>query len=291
MAEVLCGNLKFEIGSSQMTACFCPEMGGRLLELSWRGGPAIVIPTEPHSFEATNWPRAGAYPLVPYHNRLANATIMTDGETALLRSHPAAVPHTLHGPGHAHPWVAGAHDASRFSMHLDYRADDDWPWDFRAEQHFEIGEVGLHLTMSVENRSDRMMPAGMGWHPYFASREAIASDARHLWPHRPDYLPDGTCTTVADGVVRIPTAYLSSWTKAEVLFSSGFSVTMTASSTFGFLVVHRGDPSHICVEPVTHVANAWNLPLPPSQTGAVLLSPGEVLKGSIELAVSGPSSG
>ncbi|WP_234717033.1 hypothetical protein [Ensifer adhaerens] len=70
--------------------------------------------------------------------------------------------------------------------------NEDWPWDFRSEQHFELGDESLRLTLTVENRSERPMPAGMGWHPYFTSRDAIVSDARHLWSHRPDYLPDGT---------------------------------------------------------------------------------------------------
>ncbi|APG93037.1 aldose epimerase family protein (plasmid) [Sinorhizobium americanum] len=268
-------------------------MGGRLLEFRRKGGPHIAIPTEAHSFESTNWPRAGAYPLVPYHNRLADATIVAGGESVHLRSHPAAVPHTLHGPGHTRPWTVGTHDANRFTMSLGYAADDDWPWDFRAEQHFELSETNLRLTMSVENCSGRPMPAGMGWHPYFASREAVVSDAGYLWPHRSDYLPDATRVAVAeeDGVVRMATAYLEGWTKAKVALPHGFSATMKASSPFGFLVVHRGDPAHICVEPVTHVANAWNLSLPSSQTGAVLLQPGEALKGSIEILISGSSYG
>ena len=293
MEKQLHGKETYEIVSRGLFACFCPTMGGRLLEFRRRSGQDIFVPAELHSFEVTNWPRAGAYPLVPYHNRLADAKVAAGSETVHLRSHPAAVPHTLHGPGHARPWVAGVHEANCFAMLLDYAADEDWPWDFHAAQLFELGDENLRLTMTVENRSSRPMPAGLGWHPYFASREPIASDARHLWPHRPDYLPDGTRTTVAegDGVVRIPTAYLGSWTKAEVSLASGISVTMTTSPLFGFLVVHRGDPAHICVEPVTHIANAWNLRLPPSQTGAVLLSPGEVLTGSIEIAVSEPSSG
>lgn len=69
------------------------------------------------------------------------------------------------------------------------------------------------------------------------------------------------------------------------------AATLTASSPFDFLVIHRGDPSYICVEPVTHVANGWNLPLPSSQTGAILLASGERLTGRVEIAVSGPIDG
>lgn len=282
------GKETYEIASPRLAARFCPGMGGRLLEFRRQNGPDILVPAERRSFEVTNWPRAGAYPLVPYHNRLADARIAAGGEIVELRSHPAAAPHTLHGPGHARPWVAGAHDMNCFAMSLDYPADEDWPWDFRSEQHFELGDQSLRLTMTVENRSERPMPAGMGWHPYFTSRDPIVSDARHLWSHRPDYLPDGTRieTTGGESAVQVPTAYFEGWEKAKIALGNGISATLTASSLFDFLVVHRGDPTHICVEPVTHVANAWNLPLPPLQTGAILLSPGESLKGGIEITIS-----
>lgn len=289
MADLLSAGARYGIASQTLFARFCPDMGGRLLEFGWRNGPPILVAMAPQDFEATNWPRAGAYPLIPYHNRLAGAAITVGDESVRLRSHPAALPHTLHGPGHIRPWQAGAHDDCHFSMSLDYRADEDWPWDFRAEQRFEISEIGLCLTLSVENRSDRAMPAGMGWHPYFVSRDTIVTDARRIWPHRSDYLPDGGSVAVppGDGEVKALTAYLEGWSKAEIMLADGYSACLTASSPFGFLVVHRGDPAHICVEPVTHVANAWNLALPPPETGAILLPPGGRMTGSIDIHVRG----
>lgn len=191
MGRQLYGTTVYDISSAKLLASFCPAMGGRLLAFRRRDGQDIFVPAEPQDFDVRNWPRAGAYPLVPYHNRLAHAQVAAGDEIVHLRSHPAAAPHTLHGPGHTRPWVAGAHDAGSFAMSLDYVADEDWPWDFRAEQFFELGNEYLRLTMTVENRSGRPMPAGMGWHPYFASRDPVISNARYVWPHAPDYLPDG----------------------------------------------------------------------------------------------------
>lgn len=289
MGQRLRGEETYEIVSRGLSVRFCPDMGGRLLAFRGQNGQDIFVRAEPHSFDVTNWPRAGAYPLVPYHNRLANARVAAEGEIFHLRSHPAAAPNTLHGPGHTRPWVAGLHEENRFNMSLDYIADGDWPWDFHAEQRFELSDESLRLTMTVENRSGRPMPAGMGWHPYFASRDPIVSDACYVWPHGPDYIPDGERNRLTGGeqIVHADTAYFQGWSKARISLNNDVTATLTASSSFGFLVVHRGDPTHICVEPVTHVANAWNLSLPPLRTGAALLPPGARLTGHIEIRLSG----
>ncbi|WP_313617478.1 hypothetical protein [Agrobacterium sp.] len=289
MERQLTGTKIYEIASAQLVAQFCPAMGGRLLSLHDREARDIVIPTQAQSFDVTNWPRGGAYPLVPYHNRLAGAKIKIGDAFVNLRAHPAAMPNTLHGPGHARPWAAGVHEENRFSMLLDYRADEDWPWDFRAEQSFELIDNRLRLSMTVENRSDRPMPGGMGWHPYFASRDPVKSDATHIWHHLPDYLPDGRRSEF-DGNAGIagPTAYLDNWTQAHVTLTEQTSVQIVASDAFTFLVVHRGDPSHVCVEPVTHLANAWNMGVPADNSGAVILAPGTEIHGVIEIAYSRP---
>ena len=49
-----------------------------------------------------------------------------------------------------------------------------WPWLFRATQHIDFVESGLSVTLTVENLSDDVMPAGMGLHPHFP----FASDTR-----------------------------------------------------------------------------------------------------------------
>jgi aldose 1-epimerase len=143
--------------------------------------------------------------------------------------------------------------------------------------------------MKVENRSNRPMPAGMGWHPYFASRNAVKADAVHIWHHLPDYLPDGRRSEFDGSAgMAVPTAYLDSWTHADVVLTEETSVQIVASDAFAFLVVHRGDPAHVCVEPVTHLANAWNMDVPAENSGAVILAPGTDVHGVIEIAYSKP---
>lgn len=288
MSRFLNAGRTYTIRSDELSASFAPEMGGRMLALSHIGTVDIVIPMVAHRFNTMDWPRAGAYPLFPYHNRLASASVRVDGTNVVLRPHPAALPHTLHGPAHNRPWNVTTLEPDRIVMSLNYLSDADWPWDFTAVQDFRVQRSTLEATFSLTNDASNVMPGGMGWHPYFASTAQPTSGANFVWSHREDYLPTGHKKAIEDRAEQEsrPTSYLQDWTFARTVCDAGVVTTMTASSPFDHLVVHRGDRTHVCVEPATHVPNAWNLEADASDAGARLLQPGEVLTGTFKLEIS-----
>lgn len=287
MTSILHGERALSISSDELHAAFSPSMGGRLLRFRQINGPDLFVPMEPHAFAATEWPRGGAYPLIPYHNRLADARIIVHDQIIQLPGHPASLPHTLHGPSHTRRWEHVLHTASRLVMKLEYDPDEQWPWRFEAIQDFQLDANVLKLTMSIKNLDANAMPGGLGWHPYFASNEQVSTDASYLWPHARDYLPFGNRVEITDrqSTEVLPTQYLQQWHEAQVVCSQGYQARLRATPEFQCLVIHRGHPTHICVEPVTHVANAWNLPAASVVTGARLLAPAETLGGSIEITI------
>ncbi|MDI5929782.1 aldose 1-epimerase [Rhizobium leguminosarum] len=287
MGRSLAAGEAVEIASGELVAKCSPHMGGRLLELSTREGLDVLVPTSPHSFDVTAWPKAGAYPLIPYHNRISEACITVGDQRIALASHPLASPHTLHGPGHTRPWLLSSHAASALSLTMDYAADEDWPWDFRAVQTYRLADNELKLSLSLENLSQAPMPAGLGWHPYFYSTEPVQTDAKAVWLHRGDYLPTGERRAVIGEHTESskPTRYLESWSEARIRLTGGGTALVSASTELGFLVVHRGDAHHICVEPVSHVPDAWNMRFDRAATGARILGAGERLEGSISVRV------
>ncbi len=278
----------YSIASPKLQAAFAPEMGGRMLSLRYNDAINVLVPMAPHRFDILEWPRAGAYPLFPYHNRLAGAKVRAGDQTVVLASHPAASPHTLHGPAHARPWRVSTHAYDHLVMDLDYRSDADWPWDFTAVQDFRVRGSVLVATFSLINKASTAMPGGMGWHPYFASTAQPSSDANFVWTHRDDYLPTGEKQAILDRAEQEgkATSYLDDWKSAKIVCDAGAIATMTASAPFDYLVIHRGDPSHVCVEPTTHVTNAWNLKACASSVGALLLQPGQVITGKVKLKIS-----
>ena len=72
---------------------------------------------------------------------------------------------------------------------------------------------------------------------------------------------------------------------ALVDLPDGARLRMAADAAFGHLVVHRPDNlAYLCVEPVSHVADGFNLAARGAAgTGARLLAPGESMGGTIRL--------
>ncbi|WP_137129014.1 aldose 1-epimerase [Rhizobium sp. FY34] len=281
-----------EIRSGQFTAAFRPSAGGRVSRLWHDTLGEILVPMTDAVFDPYQWPKAGAYPLFPFHNRLTGGTIRHGGQSYQLCPHPALQPDVMHGPAQRRVWQVVDQSADGLSMALDYAADDDWPFAFRAEQHFQIEPDGLRIALSIANSGDRLMPAGLGWHPYFAAslNQPAGTDAQATFP-----LDDLNVPTGAPAVARRPgplpqktgyTIHLTEWTRAGVMTDGGAQVTIAADAALAHLAVHRME-HYLCLEPVSHRAgslhtSAMNL----TPDDIAMLQPGEILTGHIHLSLS-----
>ncbi len=182
-------------------------------------------------------------------------------------------------------------------MRFEAEASAHWPWKFGATQHMELNERGLVLSLSIENRDTSSMPAGLGWHPFFACAGTVElhHNASLWWPQRSDYVPVGASEDVPERVrspIRLDDGaldvYLSGTSGVKLLRSDGVQIEMATDSQLYHLVVHY--PSHkgyACIEPTSHVPNGFNLAeRGVGNTGRYVLAPGEQLKSIFTLAVS-----
>lgn len=255
------GRLVLRAGTLEATVS--PDLGGRLAtlrDLSTTPARDLVVPLRPWPIEPRSWPKGGAYPLIPYSNRIADGSLRHAGRAWPVEPHPDAAPHSLHGTAHLRPWRVEACDRTRAVLTLSAAPDGDWPWPYFARQSFELTPQRLRIGLSIENRGTEPFPAGLGWHPYLAwSPDAkVCHDARRLWLHDQDYIATGE-TAPAD-TVDGRTCYLSDWTGLEVTHADGHGVHLLADPVLSHLVLHRPpDDGYLCVEPVSHVANGFNL--------------------------------
>ena len=67
----------------------------------------------------------------------------------------------------------------------------------------------------------------------------------------------------------------------------GLGLTLRADEVFGQMVVHRPrNIDYLCLEPVSHVANGFNLAAKGwRETGTIILKPGESVAGQLTLAM------
>ena len=287
--------LRVCLASETLEAELVPGWGGRLARLrhiAW--GYDLVVPLEQWAAPPFGWPKRGAYPLIPYSNRIAHAKLAVRDQVYALPPHPAGAPHTLHGVCQTLPWQCVAQTQRHAKLSVDY-VGVEWPWAMHAEQTFELEGSELTLRLGVDNCADTPMPAGLGWHPYFCVEDdcAVSFEAGQKWTIGPDYLPDGTRTRLDQPVVvrrgdwrtREYANYFSEWSGKLVLSVAGGSLEMQVSAPLSHLVVFApAGANYVCIEPVSHVANAFNLAHGGVLgTGHRILGPGESMQAVIRL--------
>lgn len=278
------------IRSGPLEARFLPENGGRMTHLVHDRLGDILVPTAGPEFEPLNWPKAGAYPLFPYHNKLLGAAFMHDGKRHAVLPHPALRTDAQHGPAHRRAWQVASLGTDRIELVLDYRADPDWPFDFRAVQRLVLGNDRLDIELSMTNTGQASMPGGLGWHPYFAADlgRPESCDAGKIWPPGDAGVPDGIRSEARSAKIlpnEAHTLFLSDWQRATVATNGGIEATLTAGPELKHLVAHR-TADYVCLEPVSHVAGAFGFPRG-SDSGLFVLRAGEQRSASLAFSFRG----
>jgi aldose 1-epimerase len=266
-----------------------PRLGGCIAGLSLDGVP--VLRSSPAA-ELTSARAAGNYPLVPFSNRIAQATLFWQGTQHPLVRNNAPEPHAIHGVGWQHPWALLESDGEFALLAYEHRADSAWPFAFDSSQTFRLREGTLEMTLSLTNQSGRAAPAGLGWHPYFVkrSRSRISFEATGRWEMGTDKLPtvrrpssglDAACAFLDvdhcfdgwNGIVHL---------RDELLHTR-------VTSSLSRLVVFTNDTrDSVAVEPVSHVNNAMALVdrgADAAQLGVAILQPGESISAHMAIAV------
>ncbi len=278
------------IRSGPLEARFRPANGGRMTHLAHDRLGNILVPTKDTGFDPLNWPKAGAYPLFPYHNRLIGAAFEHGGQHYKVQPHPAVLPDAQHGPAHRRAWRIASHQPDRIELTIDYKADEDWPFDFRAVQRFLLTDERVDVELSLANTGSGPMVGSFGWHPYLAAGldQPTASDARKVWPVSSSGIPSGSPPEERQGE-RLRherfTIFLSEWRQATASLNDGARIRLTAGAELPHLVAHRTD-AYICLEPVSHVAGALNFPTHArTEAGLFSLGPGEKRSAHLSLEI------
>lgn len=254
------------------TAQVSPEWGGRLFSCraEFDGALRDVLVPVPLDLPREQAIRnAGCYPLVPFSNRIAQGHFRHNGNEVRMAPHPLGAPHAIHGIGWVRPWDVDAESERAVTLRLDVAAGE-WPWAFSAEQTITLDPGGLTVSMLVTNRSNAPMPCGMGFHPYFPrpADTRLRARVRNHWLVNGDRIPHGFERALGrfplDGTKVLSTGLddgFSGWNRRARLDYADYSISLTATPGLDHLVVYSPESAPlVCVEPVSHVTNAVNLP-------------------------------
>ena len=182
-----------------------------------------------------------------------------------------------------------------------------YPHEFSLTMKYLFGPASVRIETILANRSETEMPYGIGFHTAFAAPHdeqvwiRVPNNGKFWHVHPGRRLPDGTSeeispeiAAVLDGKAEIRSCALGLQFSAppqgecfEIL-RRDVNIRYSVDPKFRFFAVWNaaGERDLICLEPMSWLANAPNLPLPPEQSGVRVLAPGETVCFTMNLQIS-----
>lgn len=296
------------ISAGEAVLEIAPAIGGAISGFTWRGAP-VLRPTPGAALDAGDVRACACYPLVPYSNRIRDATLHFAGGTYALARNFGVHPHSIHGIGWQRAWHVREHTDHAVQLALRHDAADGvqraaWPWAFDAVHTFALharddGACVLHATLSLQSRAGAPFPFGLGWHPFFPklAGTTLQFDARGVWRNDATQLPvaleplEPACdfaqerpldATVLDNV-------FTGWKGRARLVQpgSGMASVVEADRACAWVVVYAPEGrDFVAVEPVSNETDAFNRAAQGADhTGMRLLGPGEAFSCTMRLTV------
>ncbi|KXU86044.1 aldose epimerase [Caballeronia megalochromosomata] len=289
----LSAEARLTISSGPHLIEIAPAAGGRITRFATQGSRGLqdwLVPVTAEIWPCDAWPKGGSYPLVPFSNRVRDARFPApDGAEVELATFPGMA-HALHGFGQFAAWNVELHEADCIVLrYVHGEGEHGWPWAFEAVQLIEANAQGARLSMRVANRSGSPMPVGLGFHPYFGAQEAELHTTTH-WRHEAEIAIEPTVEPPVHQHVREAegyTRYLSGWDgRATLRYADGRTLELQADDALSHVVVHcPAQAGYLCVEPVSHVSDGFNLAARGlTGTGVAVIEPGSEIQASLVMA-------
>ncbi len=232
--------------------------------------------------------------MVPFSNRLADGRFEFRGQTIQLED---AARHAIHGLVRKRPWEVRASGPTTTTLRFDWPGGA-WPWPFTAEVTYRLEPDAFVTTLSVTNRSDRAMPAGLGFHPYFTRADAVVRfRVAGIYPDRFDTrIPSGPAEPVdarrdySTARPLDPDAFMDfcahGWDGVAELRWPSQGLHLDLHSDLGHLVFFNPPQPYFALEPVSNANDGFNLFARGDVTSGVrLVEPGATTTGTLTIRV------
>ena len=259
-------------------AVIAPDKGATVISLT-RDGEEFLYCNE-ENLRSPERPRCGIPFLFPIFGRLQDGRYAYEGKTYAME---------IHGFGHLSRWqvLEQGSDFVRLVLEANEGTLAIYPFRFRTELCFRVGDGALSIEQRYENMDDRVMPYNFGFHPYFRAEKlehiSVESTAETFFDFtvgKPRPLGHGMVSvTLPEGAPETG-AVLMKVQSPTVLHipEEGRRVTMEFDESFPQHVLWtQAGKEFLCVEPVNGTANGLN-------TGVYLtLQPGEVKETTLRM--------
>jgi len=232
-----------------------------------------------------------SFPLLPWFGRLRNGTFEFEGQRVTYPSAKPDSPHSIHGIVRNKPWTVQSQQENELLIRYTH-APDAWPYAFVAEQRFVLESLRLKVHLTVTNTGHRVMPVGMGHHPYFVrhSNTTLTAGVGHAWISDEEVMPLNLAMHPDTEALKHGIAIdrhvfdhpFTAWDHVADIHwpDERRTLRMTATQPLDFLVIYSPPGKDwFCAEPVSNTSDAFNLnaTYDPTQVGGQPLEPGQTL--------------
>jgi aldose 1-epimerase len=166
---------ELHIGGDPVEIVVLPQVGARLHRLRAYGHDLLRTPADPrtHTDDPYFW---GAYVMAPWCNRIAPGPVEVEGRTIDL---PPTFPDgsAIHGQVSSRAWSVDPDGTLRVEG-----GGDGWPWAYEVVARLHVSDDTVSLEYELINRSDGLMPAGIGFHPWFRRPVELRIEASTAYP-------------------------------------------------------------------------------------------------------------
>lgn len=278
--------------TSETATCeVAPRAGGAVAGFWWkRGGQRIdwLRPASPTAVARRDAEQMACFPMIPYGNRIRDGRFIFCGREVVESSAVTHTRHAIHGHGWRQDWQVVERGEDQLMLEYEH-APDAWPWPYRARQSFALTPEALTLTLEIENLADELMPAGLGFHPYFprTPQATVAAAAAGVWltdaeilPVEKTAVPPGWDLAKGRRVAELALDNVfTGWSGPATVTWPERQARLAIEATqplLSFLTVYTpAQRDFFCVEPASHCTDAINLAregVP--ETGLRVLAPG-----------------
>lgn len=274
-----------------------PRFGARIVSLT-HDGRDIVRPAPPEAIANPKVYEFAGFPLMPYSGPHFAAAFTFGGASYTLDRTVREEPTATHGDAWIAPFRVAQQDASRLSLEYDHEPEKGtYPFRFRGEVRFELSQSGLRIVLKVTSRDHRLMPAGIGYHPYFPKPPGtrLRFDAIGVWPADSPEAVNEPCGPLFEGLSfregpdvsqMVVDRLYEGWDgRAELRYPDGAQTVITADGALDKLQIYSAwDYPYVCVEPVSNANDGLNrMAAGVPCHGMRILEPNRSIEGSMRI--------
>jgi aldose 1-epimerase len=277
--------------AGDLEVCVLPGAGGGLAEFNLHRADQKValFRALPHAaVDDDARPRPdllACYPLIPWCNRIGHGAFAFDGRRYCVAPTYPTERYPIHGNGWLSKWSVMRCNAHAVKLELTSAIG---PFVYTGALEYRLGSDALHVRLYVCNRGDETLPFGLGLHPWFVRTPGVRlrTAARGIWLTGDDLLPIAHAPVPADLdfaqpeplPARLVDNSFSGWDgTAEIAWEdTGVQLRIETQPRLAYFQLFAPvGRSVFCFEPVTHPADAFNLPAPHAGCGLHVLAPGQ----------------